>query len=472
LLRKSVVWKSSGPNFDCSSFLYLPLHLYPAPLSPSEEYTKIVDGILLRSPCLVKAKGFISRTENLPSATSAASPPPAAANEAVTSLPFYSLEWSSSLLSYPQFVDTVILPLHQALSQHLPAIPSADTSTSPSYPLSQLLSFSLSSLESLFHQLQYFPGSSLPESDFGRVLLGNGIPLNLLSFWQTNPHLSGALDSEDQLTLLEFFKNSNRSESLQKALELCSSQKMQRLYAQSPFASLPPPRHPTPSSAASVSAACASQVAGETEGKGESVVPSLRLAIETLEAEREELLGIVKKMESELGKRADENRTLMKQLEQAICELSGAAVAKEKEEKDKENQQLLEMEQKLLVAEREKEDLRQKCQELELVKNQVPTSQVSWREIGTNTEEKEPSSAAAPAPAPPSRIDSMDQQENEKENRIHSLQSDLKVEKEKNDRERDVFQEQTETLKVRVTKPLPPSIRTTRTVGDQPPPSR
>jgi predicted RNase H-like nuclease (RuvC/YqgF family) len=102
-------------------------------------------------------------------------------------------------------------------------------------------------------------------------------------------------------------------------------------------------------------------------------------------------------MESELGKRADENRTLMKQLEQAICELSGAAVAKEKEEKDKENkilaleqdlrakaeevssqssvvgsqadqigriqQELLEMEQKLLVAEREKEDLRQICEE-------------------------------------------------------------------------------------------------------------
>jgi hypothetical protein len=400
LLRKSVVWKSSGPTFDCSSFLYLPLHLYPAPLSPSEEYTKIVDDILLRSPCLVKAKGFISRTENLPSTTSAASPPPAA-NEAVTSLPFYSLEWSSSLLSYPQFVDTVILPLYQALSQHLPAIPSAeattaDTSTSPSYPPSQLLSFSLSSLESLFHQLQCFPGSSLPESDFGRVLLGNGIPLNLLSFWQTNPRLSGALDSEDQLTLLEFFKNSNRSESLQKALELCSSQKMQRLYAQSPFASLPPPRHPTPSSGCGP-AACASQVAGETEGKGESVVPSLRLAIETLEAEREELLGIVKKMESELGKRADENRTLMKQLEQAICELSGAAAAKEKEEKVKENkiivleqelrakaeevssqsslvgsqadqigrmeQELLEMEQKLLVAEREKEDFRQKCEE-------------------------------------------------------------------------------------------------------------
>jgi hypothetical protein len=42
----------------------------------------------------------------------------------------------------------------------------------------------------------------------------------------------------------------------------------------------------------------------------------------------------------------------------------------------------------------------------------------------------------------------MDQQENEKENRIHSLQSDLKIEKERFVRERDQFRQEAQDLKV------------------------
>lgn len=127
-------------TFDCSALLFLPLHLYPqASLSPLTEYCTLLEHILLNSPCLIQSKGSFPNTEKMQPRLNPHSYP---ILHDVELLPYFSIEWDSSLMSYEQFDDRVIQPIYSAICPLL--------DTQERYPVSQLILSSRSSLESLF----------------------------------------------------------------------------------------------------------------------------------------------------------------------------------------------------------------------------------------------------------------------------------------------------------------------------------
>jgi hypothetical protein len=350
-------------------------------------YTEAINRVLATSPCVLKSRGCISRLENTSTNFNPHSYPLTHPNE--TYLPFYLLEWDSSLLSYTEFTDTVLLPLHAALSALVspPNESDADRGKETPAPLSQLLSFSLSALECFFHCHQLLSSSSaaapvISPIDFELSLLDNGILPQMISYWGTNPLVETEL-------FFDLFKHLNRTESLHKAIELNSSEGMKRLFARSAYADRPAPRRRFSSSPLSSSPPLASDKCVDGE------VVDLRSALGALESERNSLLVDVQRLQSESTAQVEDNRTLMKQLEQVVFELSQREGAGdrdetiqtlEKEMRIKEEEmtaqaiiiqahlesilrlqnELKEIKAKSLVQEDENATLRRRCSELEV----------------------------------------------------------------------------------------------------------
>jgi hypothetical protein len=263
--------------------------------------TEIINRVLATAPCVVKSTGFIARLEDSKTTNFNPDSYPLTHPDA-TSLPYYLLEWDSSVLSYPEFIDTVINPIHAALAAL------THPNNNDKIPLSQLLSFSFSAFESFFHQQQYHLSAPYTDpSDFGQSLRDNGILSSMIAYWATNPSVEGR-------PLFDTFKHLNRTDSLQKALELNSSKGMRDQFATSVYADLPL----APSS--SSTRYLPQGNSGDENLQG--LVAKLRSELGALQAEKESLLKDFHRLEAESNTQVEDNRTLMKQLEKLVFELN------------------------------------------------------------------------------------------------------------------------------------------------------
>lgn len=305
---------SSSSVVDCSSLVVIP---------STSDISDTVEDQFKKYPIKVIARDQLSSsslpsTLNLPSNISSLS----------STVPCYLIEWKSSVLSYSQFAQSVCEPLKDSL------LPSSSSSSSE-----HSFYYSMSSLETLLQQINTLPHFLIDEDNFGRLLLDNGIPLETLLYWTTNPMIG------DQ-PLFNSFNGLNRFECLLKALEINSSEMnkechqthIQNINKSNTNKHIKEKHHTIHQTIPSVKKEQLTQSHQEIldyEAELMSLIPringrfpslsqwieSLDTQINTLQHEKKELQHDKEKLQTEQNNLIEDNRTLMKQLEKVIIQL-------------------------------------------------------------------------------------------------------------------------------------------------------